>query len=108
MTSYWKSIIKRLPPVQSCERPLVVPALGRRCCWSTATGGICSLRLRRVNPWRGGLLMSDRAFLFLFGLFIVLASLAGMGWLFATGQAATFDGLFLFCSCAVIALSFGL
>ena len=52
--------------------------------------------------------MSDRAFLFLFSAFMVLAGLSGMGWLVATGQAASFDGLFLFCSCAVIALSFAL
>jgi len=39
---------------------------------------------------------------------MMLAGLAVIGWLFATGQAGTIDGLFLVCSCAVIDLAFGL
>ncbi len=52
--------------------------------------------------------MTDRAFLFLFSLAMTLAGLAGMVWLIGTGQAATFDGLFLFCCCGVNSFAFGL
>ncbi|HLH16557.1 MAG TPA: hypothetical protein VKX45_05035 [Bryobacteraceae bacterium] len=52
--------------------------------------------------------MTDRAFLFLFSLVMTLAGLAGMVWLIGTGQAATFDGLFLFCCCGVNSFAFGL
>jgi hypothetical protein len=52
--------------------------------------------------------MSDRAFLFLFSLAVVTAGLVAGGWLIATDQVGTVDGLFLFCSCVVIAFVFGL
>ena len=52
--------------------------------------------------------MSDRAFLFLFSLAMVIAALTIAGWLIATGQAGTVDGLFLFCACSVNAAAFGL
>lgn len=39
--------------------------------------------------------MSDRGMLFLFSLFMIVASLGATAWLFATGQAGTVDGLFM-------------
>ena len=50
--------------------------------------------------------MSDRGFLFLFSIFMILGCLATAGWLFATGQAATVDGLFLMLTALLIALCF--
>ena len=52
--------------------------------------------------------MSDRALLFLFSVGVVIASLVAAGWLLASGQAASVDGLFLFLTCLLVALSFGL
>ena len=52
--------------------------------------------------------MSDRGFLFLFSCGVILASLGATGWLVATGQAATVDGLFLALMCLTMALAFGL
>jgi hypothetical protein len=52
--------------------------------------------------------VSDRAILFLFSVFVEIASLAGAVWLLATGQAGTVDGLFLLLTCLLIALAFGL
>ena len=52
--------------------------------------------------------MSDRGFLFLFSCIVILASLAAVGWLTASGQAATVDGLFLMLVCLTIAAAFGL
>ena len=52
--------------------------------------------------------MSDRAILFLFSVLVVIASLAASGWLLATGQAGTVDGLFLLLTCLLIALAFAL
>lgn len=52
--------------------------------------------------------MSDRAILFLFSCAVIIASLAAAGWLIATGQAGTVDGLFLLLTCLVTALAFGL
>jgi TRAP-type C4-dicarboxylate transport system permease small subunit len=52
--------------------------------------------------------MSDRGFLFLFSCAVILASLGAVGWLVATGQAASVDGLFLSLMCLTIALAFGL
>ncbi len=52
--------------------------------------------------------MSDRGFLFLFSCAVILASLGATGWLVATGQAASVDGLFLALMCLTIALAFGL
>jgi hypothetical protein len=61
---------------------------------STAADGICFLPLRRVDRGRGCLTYVGSGFPL--PVLMVLASLAGMGRLVATGQAATFDGLFLF------------
>ena len=52
--------------------------------------------------------MSDRAILFLFSVGVEIASLAAAGWLLATGQAGTVDGLFLFLTCLLITFAFGL
>ncbi len=52
--------------------------------------------------------MSDRGILFLFSVLVVLGSLAAAGWLIATGQADSVDGLFLFLTCLVLAFAFGL
>jgi hypothetical protein len=53
-------------------------------------------------------LVSDRAILFLFSVAVEIASLAAAGWLLATGQAGTVDGLFLFLTCLLVAFAFGL
>jgi hypothetical protein len=50
--------------------------------------------------------MSDRGFLFLFSILMILGGLATAGWLFATGQAATVDGLFLLLTVLLVALCF--
>ncbi len=52
--------------------------------------------------------MSDRAILFLFSIVVEIASLAAAGWLLASGQAGSVDGLFLFLTCLLIALAFAL
>jgi hypothetical protein len=52
--------------------------------------------------------MSDRGLLFLFSLLVVVVSLGAAGWLLATGQAASVDGLFLLLTCLLLALSFSL
>jgi TRAP-type C4-dicarboxylate transport system permease small subunit len=52
--------------------------------------------------------MSDRAFCFLFSCVVILASLCAAGWLVATTQATTVDGLFLLLTCLVVALAFAL
>ena len=52
--------------------------------------------------------MSDRAGLFLFSLFMVVASLGAAVWLFVTGQAGTVDGLFLALTALLGAAVFGL
>ena len=52
--------------------------------------------------------MSDRGILFLFSVVAVIASLAAAGWLLATGQAGSVDGLFLLLTCLLVALAFGL
>jgi hypothetical protein len=52
--------------------------------------------------------MSDRAILFLFSLLMIIGGLAFSGWLFATGQALTVDGLFLLLTALLIVLVFGL
>lgn len=52
--------------------------------------------------------MSDRGFLFLFSIVMILGSLAAAGWLFVSGQAATVDGLFLLLTVLLIALCFAL
>jgi hypothetical protein len=52
--------------------------------------------------------MSDRGILFLFSLLMVVASLGAAGWLLATGQAGSVDGLFLLLTCLVVAFAFSL
>ena len=52
--------------------------------------------------------MSERGFLFIFSCIVIVASLAAVGWMVATGQAASVDGLFLVLMCLLIALAFGL
>ena len=52
--------------------------------------------------------MSDRGFCFSFSCIVILASLAAAGWLLATGQAATVDGLFLLLTCLLVAAAFAL
>ena len=52
--------------------------------------------------------MSDRGFLFLFSVFMIVASLGAAVWLFVTGQAATVDGLFLVLTALLTALVFAL
>ena len=52
--------------------------------------------------------MSDRAILFLFSVCVEIASLGAAGWLLATGQAASVDGLFLLLTCLLVALAFAL
>ncbi|HEX3742782.1 MAG TPA: hypothetical protein VHW09_02585 [Bryobacteraceae bacterium] len=52
--------------------------------------------------------MSDRAALFLFSIFMILVSLGAAGWLLATGQAGTVDGLFLLLTALLSAAAFGL
>ena len=52
--------------------------------------------------------MSDRGFLFLFSILMIVCGLATAGWLFATGQAATVDGLFLLLTALLVVLCFAL
>jgi hypothetical protein len=52
--------------------------------------------------------VSDRAILFLFSVVVEIASLGAAGWLLASGQAGSVDGLFLLLTCLLIALAFGL
>ena len=52
--------------------------------------------------------MSDRGFCFLFSCVVIVAALGAAGWLLATGQAATVDGLFLLLTCLLVGLAFGL
>jgi hypothetical protein len=52
--------------------------------------------------------MSDRGALFLFSLFMVVASLGVVVWLLATGQAGTVDGLFMVLTALLTAAVFAL
>jgi hypothetical protein len=52
--------------------------------------------------------MWGRALSFLLSLGFVSAALVVGGWLIAAGEVRSFDGLFLFCTCLVIAFAFGL
>jgi hypothetical protein len=52
--------------------------------------------------------MSDRGFLFLFSLLMIVGGLGAAGWLLASGQAGTVDGLFLLLTVLLIALVFSL
>ncbi|MGO4881644.1 MAG: hypothetical protein ACLP59_12580 [Bryobacteraceae bacterium] len=44
----------------------------------------------------------------MFSLLVEIASLVAAGWLLATGQAGSVDGLFLLLTCLLVALAFGL
>jgi len=52
--------------------------------------------------------MSDRGFLFLFSVLMILAGGATAAWLVATGQAATVDGLFLALTALLLAAGFAM
>ena len=52
--------------------------------------------------------MSDRGFCFSFSCIVIVASLGAAGWLVATGQAATVDGLFLLLTSLLVAGAFAL
>ncbi|HLH19126.1 MAG TPA: hypothetical protein VKX45_18030 [Bryobacteraceae bacterium] len=52
--------------------------------------------------------MSDRGFLFLFSIAMVLGGLGVAAWLLATGQADTVDGLFMMLVSLLVAAIFGL
>lgn len=52
--------------------------------------------------------MSDRGALFLFSLFMIVASLGAAGWLLASGQATTVDGLFMLLTALLSAAVFAL
>ncbi len=52
--------------------------------------------------------MSDRGWLFLFSVLIVLGGLGAAAWLLASGQAGTVDGLFLLLTALLTALCFAL
>jgi hypothetical protein len=52
--------------------------------------------------------MSDRGLLFLFSIFMIVVGLAATGWLLATGQAGTVDGLFLVLTALLNVAVFGL
>lgn len=50
--------------------------------------------------------MTDRGFLFLFSVFMILASGGTVGYLLASGQAGTVDGLFTVLTAALVAAAF--
>jgi hypothetical protein len=52
--------------------------------------------------------MSDRGFLFLFSILMILGGLGAAGWLVASGQAGTVDGLFLVLTALLVAAVFAL
>jgi hypothetical protein len=52
--------------------------------------------------------MSDRGFLFLFSILMILGGLGAAVWLILTGQALTIDGLFLFLTALLTVAVFGL
>jgi membrane protein DedA with SNARE-associated domain len=52
--------------------------------------------------------MSDRGFLFLFSVLMIVGGIGAAGWLVASGQAATVDGLFLVLTALLVAAAFGL
>ena len=52
--------------------------------------------------------MSDRGFLFLFSLLMIVVGLGSTVWLVVTGQAGTVDGLFLVLTALLIAVVFGM
>jgi hypothetical protein len=52
--------------------------------------------------------MSDRGFLFLFSIAMILGGLGTAVWLGVSGQAATVDGLFMALTALLVALVFAL
>jgi uncharacterized membrane-anchored protein len=52
--------------------------------------------------------MSDRGFLFLFSVLVIVAGVAAAAYLVATGQAATVDGLFLALTALLLAAGFAM
>jgi hypothetical protein len=52
--------------------------------------------------------MSDRGFLFLFSILMILGGLGTAAWLFISGQADTVDGLFMLLTALLVAAVFGL
>jgi hypothetical protein len=52
--------------------------------------------------------MPDRGWIFLFSLLSVIGALSICAWLIVSGQATSFDGLFLLLASGVAALSFSL
>jgi uncharacterized membrane-anchored protein len=52
--------------------------------------------------------MSDRGFLFLFSVLMIVAGVAAAAYLVATGQAATVDGLFLALTALLLAAGFAM
>jgi hypothetical protein len=52
--------------------------------------------------------MSDRGFLFLFSILMIVGGVGAAVWLILTGQAGTVDGLFLFLTALLTAVVFGM
>ena len=52
--------------------------------------------------------MSDRGFLFLFSILMIVAGIGSAAYLVATGQAGTVDGLFLVLTALLIAVVFAM
>ena len=52
--------------------------------------------------------MSDRGFLFLFSVLMIVGGLGTSVWLFLSGQAGTVDGLFLLLTALLVAVVFAL
>ena len=52
--------------------------------------------------------MSDRGFLFMFSVLMIVAGAAAVAYLVATGQAATVDGLFLALTALLLAAGFAM
>jgi hypothetical protein len=52
--------------------------------------------------------MSDRGFLFLFSIAMILGGLGTAAWLIASGQADTVDGLFMLLTALLTAAAFAL
>jgi hypothetical protein len=91
---------------------------GRRCWtggrWAGGNSVTCRWAVQTHTMIFGGIsaalrgTVSDRAILFLFSVVVEIASLAAAGWLLASGQAGSVDGLFLLLTCLLVALAFGL
>jgi hypothetical protein len=52
--------------------------------------------------------MSDRGFLFLFSVLMIVVAAATIAYLVATGQALTLDGLFVELTALLLAVGFGM